>query len=397
MLRIPSHLFFCQIAREKRHDKFAGLEAVARREGAAGNGVFKIPGCSHNNVCVKAELALDRFFHALRHTNRIFLLGAEHDVAALHVGLRIAEFQRLADFAEFVHFDFVVATDVNPAQQRNHDRHRLGRAAPEFYRGKSFSPQSPPRNPLREALYVLCGFFPNFRLKAEFSREAYRKDREGKSSAECAQKDRACDWHARSSRGCGSLAVLLAIGFFVVPALAFTFVVIALPVVLPRRRNHSVGMAGSRRGLIVARHRNGLRCAGRTGLNGLDTATNDSRRGARTSCCRCHVAWTLRVRRRSRIFDRSRSRPCGIRGLALGSRRRLRTRPRNVASRRRWLVGWLHSSAQQVPASTHLCFRKTAVGRPGAESAEAARSRDCQLPAIRCELAARVVWAELVS
>ena len=65
-----------------------------------------------------AELALDRPLDACAHTGRI-AVAAEHDVAALEVRGHLLAPERLVEGAEPGHRHEVVATDVDPAQQRH--------------------------------------------------------------------------------------------------------------------------------------------------------------------------------------------------------------------------------------------------------------------------------------
>jgi hypothetical protein len=48
--------------------------------------------------------------------SRVALFGDKNDVAALYVGLRIAEAERLVKRTQSVHFNFVMAADVYAAE-----------------------------------------------------------------------------------------------------------------------------------------------------------------------------------------------------------------------------------------------------------------------------------------
>src|ERR1039458_5098713 len=59
----------------------------------------------------------------LRQLREVRGFGLEDDVAALEVGLRMAEFERFVQGAEGVHLDHVVAADVHAAEHGDHNRH----------------------------------------------------------------------------------------------------------------------------------------------------------------------------------------------------------------------------------------------------------------------------------
>ena len=106
---------------------------------------------------------------------------------------------------------------------------------------------------------------------------------------------------------------------------------------------------------------------GALGLDGLDTATNYSRRGSRTGRCRCYVARTLRVGRRSRILDRLaavgrevfQARSWAAGDVCAPGRGNVE-RPGGAG----WLVGI--SSERRFRLPRHPGSRKTVVGRPSA-------------------------------
>ncbi len=78
---------------------------------------------AENRVGLEAEFFVDGGFEIFAELVEIALVGFEDDVAALHVGLRIAEFQRCAEFLEIVHFDAVVRAEIYAAQHADDDIH----------------------------------------------------------------------------------------------------------------------------------------------------------------------------------------------------------------------------------------------------------------------------------
>lgn len=72
---------------------------------------------------------------------RFFFIGEEDHISALHVGLRGFAFGGFVEGAKGVHFDFLVAADVDAAQHGNDDGHGgseyiAGRGMPKFENSK---------------------------------------------------------------------------------------------------------------------------------------------------------------------------------------------------------------------------------------------------------------------
>jgi hypothetical protein len=73
---------------------------------------------------MKLEGALKSFFNARGKPHEIALACFEDDVAALYVGLRLSQIERLIKGAQGVHFDPVVPREIDAAQHGDDDTHR---------------------------------------------------------------------------------------------------------------------------------------------------------------------------------------------------------------------------------------------------------------------------------
>ena len=108
---------------EKGDEKFAGFDAGTFGKWIPGNYAAEIGGSAEDYGRVKAEFALDGGFEFLGKLREIRFVRLEDDVAALDVSLGIAKLERDAKGAEGVHFDFVVAADVDAAEQADDGGH----------------------------------------------------------------------------------------------------------------------------------------------------------------------------------------------------------------------------------------------------------------------------------
>src|SRR4029077_1936967 len=95
----------------------------ARGERVLGDHGFQVDWSAENDAGVKAGFLLDGIFDARGEASQVALGGAEHDVAALQEGLRIAEAERIAEGAEVLHLDLLVAGKIDAAEQTDEDGH----------------------------------------------------------------------------------------------------------------------------------------------------------------------------------------------------------------------------------------------------------------------------------
>jgi len=108
---------------QEPHPKFVRFYAATLGEGIASDDVAEFRKGSHNYVRAEAGFAFDAVLDLRGDSGEIAFAGAEGDIATLEESLDILEIERFADAAEDVHFDFVVATNVDAAQQADDDRH----------------------------------------------------------------------------------------------------------------------------------------------------------------------------------------------------------------------------------------------------------------------------------
>lgn len=115
--------FWSGIASQETDEEFAGMDVAAFGEGVSRDDIAQFTGCAVNDAGAKAEFAFDGFFDAFRKRGEVALAGTENDVAAIDVGLAAGEFQGFIKGAEGVHFNLIVAGDVDAAEQGDDDGH----------------------------------------------------------------------------------------------------------------------------------------------------------------------------------------------------------------------------------------------------------------------------------
>ena len=71
----------------------------------------------------KAKLALDRILDQLRQRSDVLRVCPEDDVAALYVGLRVAQAERRIEVTQRVHLDLVVASNIDATEHGDNDGH----------------------------------------------------------------------------------------------------------------------------------------------------------------------------------------------------------------------------------------------------------------------------------
>ena len=76
-----------------------------------------------NHIGTKAEAAFDGGLNLAGQFGEVALFCFEDDVAALDESLAAGEFQGFVERTERIHFDFVVASDVDAAKHRDDDGH----------------------------------------------------------------------------------------------------------------------------------------------------------------------------------------------------------------------------------------------------------------------------------
>src|SRR5271165_6517065 len=81
--------------REECDQKLAGIEFAPLRKRVLRDYVSQLSSCTKNHSGTKAELALDRILDALGQHSEVLRVSPENHVAALYVGLRIAQAERL--------------------------------------------------------------------------------------------------------------------------------------------------------------------------------------------------------------------------------------------------------------------------------------------------------------
>jgi hypothetical protein len=111
------------LVREEGDQKFAGFDAGTSGKGILGNYATEIGGSAEDHRRAKPELALDGGLDCFGKLRKILLLGLENDIAALDVGLRASEFERGTEGAEGVHFDLVVAANIDATEQADDRGH----------------------------------------------------------------------------------------------------------------------------------------------------------------------------------------------------------------------------------------------------------------------------------
>jgi len=82
-----------------------------------------ISGSANNNVGAKAESSLDFVLDPLSESIEVSVLGLEDHVAALDKSLRLPQSQRLIERFERLHFDLVVAANVDAPEHGYNHRH----------------------------------------------------------------------------------------------------------------------------------------------------------------------------------------------------------------------------------------------------------------------------------
>ena len=88
-----------------------------------GNDIAEFGDGANDDVGTEAEFAFDGRFEEFRDLSEVLAAGAKQNNAALQLSLRILEFQRAAKITENIHFDFIVATDVDAAKHGDEDGH----------------------------------------------------------------------------------------------------------------------------------------------------------------------------------------------------------------------------------------------------------------------------------
>src|ERR1700722_17839123 len=114
---------FAGVGGEKCDQQLARVDVFALGEPVPCDDVAEILGASKNDVSLKSKFLVDGGFEIFAEFVEVTLVGCEDDVAALDVGLRIAEFEGCEEFLQIVHFDAVVAANVDAAEHADDDGH----------------------------------------------------------------------------------------------------------------------------------------------------------------------------------------------------------------------------------------------------------------------------------
>jgi hypothetical protein len=110
-------------ARKEDDEDFAGIEVAAGGEGGVGDDVAEFGDGAEEDVRTKTEFSVDGILDAFGEESEIFVLSVEDDVATLDEGLGIFESEGEVEGAKGVHFDFVVAADVDATKHGDNDGH----------------------------------------------------------------------------------------------------------------------------------------------------------------------------------------------------------------------------------------------------------------------------------
>ena len=115
--------FIARIGSEKRDEKFIGLDV-----GTFGKGIFrddttKFCRGAKNHFGAAGEFLFDGLLDAFCDESEIAFICFENDIPALHVGLRVFEFERGIKRPQRLHFDLAAAADVDGAKHGDEHWH----------------------------------------------------------------------------------------------------------------------------------------------------------------------------------------------------------------------------------------------------------------------------------
>jgi len=99
------------------------VDVRSRRERISGDHGSHFGRGAKDDSGAKTEGPLDRVLNPLGERNQVSFLRRENDVPALHVGLRVPEFQGLIQRPEPLHLDHVVAADIDATEHGDDDGH----------------------------------------------------------------------------------------------------------------------------------------------------------------------------------------------------------------------------------------------------------------------------------
>jgi len=104
-------------------EQFAWLDAAPFGERISGDDVAQFIRRAKNHIGARAEAARDGGLNLAGKFCELARFRFENDVAALDESLVAGEFQEFVERTERVHFDFVVASDIDAAKHRDDDGH----------------------------------------------------------------------------------------------------------------------------------------------------------------------------------------------------------------------------------------------------------------------------------
>jgi len=122
--------FFAGIGSEKGDKKFVGLDVGTFGEWIFRDDAAKFCSGADNHFGTAGEFLFDGLLDPFCDESEVAFIRFEYDIPALHVGLRIFEFERGIESTQRLHFDLTVAADVDGAKHGDEHWHERSVTGP---------------------------------------------------------------------------------------------------------------------------------------------------------------------------------------------------------------------------------------------------------------------------
>src|SRR5205085_6747453 len=110
---------------KEHYKELAWINSLPVREWVSANHIAHFRRAAENHSRTKAELFLDPILNAPGQPCQVALFTLKDHIAALHVGLWLAQFKRLVEDPQLLHPNHVVAANIDPTEHGNNSVHKI--------------------------------------------------------------------------------------------------------------------------------------------------------------------------------------------------------------------------------------------------------------------------------